>query len=557
MVSAVTARGSVRRSVVLVLIVVLGATMSFNAVAAIGRGAPPPDVRPAGAAGTSPYVIHVSVDGLRGDAVAMIGPRRLPHFYRLRIEGAFTDNARNDFDKTVTLPNHACQLTSRPVFGPDGHGVSFNSDDGRTFEQVHGSYVAGVFDVAHDRGLATGMYASKSKFAFFERSWDGMNGAPDTTGVDNGRDKIDVYVNVGDTEALLDSFVARMAAAPQRYAFIHLADPDAVGHASGWESADYLQSIVKIDRLIGRIFDCIEGDPRFANGTYLIVTSDHGGHGTDHSNPADPLDYTIPFYVWGPGVPAGADLYWLNAATREDPGSGRPPNASTPGPIRNGETANLSLELLGLPAVPGSVFDAAQDCEAALPGGAGALPAVSITSPAPGTRLEYPSSVVIAATADPGSGTIARVEFFADGTPLAADSTSPYACAWTEIPLGVHRLTARAVRDDGIAAATGVAVEIVPAAAAVEGHSLLRSPRVYPNPLDRMSTIEFSLPEAGAVAIDLYDVLGRRVECLFDGTLVDGDHELTFNAAARAPGVYFLRLRSSGSVLTGKLMIVR
>jgi hypothetical protein len=554
---AVTPRGSVRCSAILALVLALGAGQSFAEAAAIGRGASGRAARSAGADGTSPSVIHVSVDGLRGDAVATIGPRRLPHFYRLRIEGAFTDNARNDFDITVTLPNHACELTSRPVLGLDGHGVSFNADDGRTLEQVHGSYVAGVFDVAHDRGLATGMYASKSKFAFFERSWDESGGAPDTTGVDNGRDKIDVYVNVADTDALLDSFVARMAGAPQRYAFIHIADPDAVGHASGWESAYYLESIVKVDRLIGRIFDCIDGDPRLTNETYLVVTADHGGHGTDHSNPADPLDYTIPFYVWGPGVPAGADLYRLNSATREDPGSGRPPNASSPGPIRNGETANLSLELLGLPPVPGSVIDAAQDCETALPGGPAALPAVSITSPPPGTRLEYPSSVVIEATADARGGTIERVDFFADGTPLAADSTSPYTCPWNEVPLGVHRLTARAVRDDGMAAAASVAVEIVSAAARAEGHSLLQAPRVYPNPFDRMSTIEFSLPKAGAVAIDLYDVLGRRVERLLDGSLVGGRHELSFNAASCAPGVYFLRLRSSGAVRTGKLMIVR
>jgi hypothetical protein len=429
------------------------------------RAAVPPAARAARAGDARSYVIHVSVDGLRGGAIAKIGPRSLPHLYRLMIEGAFTDDARNDYDITVTLPNHTCELTGRPVLGPDGHGVGFNSDDGRTLESVHGSYVAGVFDVAHDHGLATGMYASKSKFALFDRSWNEKNGAPDTTGVDNGRDKIDVYVYQANTSALIDSFVARMTASPQRYAFIHLADPDAIGHSDGWDSAHYLQSIARIDTLVGRIFDLIDRDARFANATYLVVTADHGGNGIEHDNAADPLDYTVPFYVWGPGVPAGADLYRLNPSTRANPGNGRPPYSASPPPIRNGEAANLSLDLLGLPAVPGSVLDAAQDCEAVLSGGPGALPAVFVTRPRPGARLDGASGVPIEAKVDPRSGAVARVEFFADGAALGADSTSPYAYLWTGAPAGAHRLTVRAVRSDGTAATAGVDIEVVSAAA--------------------------------------------------------------------------------------------
>lgn len=509
------------------------------------------------AADTGAYVVHVSVDGLRGDVVSRIGPLGTPHFYRLRIEGAFTDNARTDFDYTNTLPNHACELTSRPVLGPDGHGVYFNSDDGRTLEQIHGSYVAGVFDVAHDHGLATGMYVSKAKLALFERSWNETYGALDTAGIDDGRDKIDVYVYQASTAALLDSFVARMTEAPHRYAFIHIVDPDAAGHAYGWESARYIDAIKKVDGLIGRILGLIDGDARFTNRTYLVVTADHGGTAVDHADAANPLNYTVPLSVWGPGVPAGADLYLLNAATRADPGAARPPYSASPQPIRNSETANVSLDLLGLPAVPGSVLDAAQDCDALLPGGAGSLPAVSITSPAPGAILEYPAGIVIETTVDPRGGTIAFVDFFADGAPLGADSTSPYSFAWTEIPLGSYRITARAVREDGIAGAASVDLEIASIAGGGEGPSPMRMPRIYPNPFDQSATIQFSLPARDDVEVDVYDLLGRRVERLFGGRLGAGAHEMNLDASGYAPGIYFLRLRSGGVVRTGKLMIVR
>jgi hypothetical protein len=128
---------------------------------------------------------------------------------------------------------------------------------------------------------------------------------------------------------------------------------------------------------------------------------------------------------------------------------------------------------------------------------------------------------------------------------------------WAEIPLGAYRLTVRAVRDDGIAATASIDVEIASAAAGSSGRSLLRTPRIYPNPFDRLSTIEFSLPETDAVEVDVYDLLGRRLERLFSGRLGGGGHEITLDASGYAPGVYFLQLRSSTAVRTTKFMIVR
>jgi len=517
---------------------------------AVGSAEPPVD--------TLRCVIHVSVDGLRADAVQRLGAGAAPHFHRLRVEGAYTENARTDYDYTNTLPNHACELTSRPVLGPNGHGLSVNSDDGGTLEEIHGSYVAGVFDVVHDNGLTTGMYASKSKFALFDRSWSDTTGAIDTVGVDNGRDKIDTYVYNSNTGALVGEFLSNMNASPHRYTFLHLADPDGAGHSYGWEGDEYFASVMKVDGLLGRIFDAVDDDARLAGMTYVIVTADHGGISTDHGDAANPANYTVPLYVWGPGIPAGADLYWMNTSTRLDPGSGRPDYASTPQPIRNGETANLALDILGLPAVNGSSLNAGQDCDAILPGGISALPEISITNPAPGTILPYPSGVVIEASVDPGDGVVDRVEFFENYAYLGADSTSPYAYEWDEIPFGAYTLSARGVLDDGIAATTSVDFQISTPTGVEEGYSKRheRPPCVYPNPVDRISTIAFSLSSNGGVDVAIYDLLGRRVGTVFSGQLVRGAHELSFDATAYSPGVYFLRLRSRDGMRTGKLMVV-
>src|SRR5690606_17093952 len=127
-----------------------------------------------------------------------------------------------------------------------------------------------VFDVAHDNGLRTGAYASKSKFVLFDRSYNEENGAPDLTGPDNGRDKIDTFVIEEDTEDLVERFIRDMKADPFNYAFVHLRDPDSKGHFWGWrlwEWHPYMSAVRHVDELLGQILEMVETDPRLAGNT--------------------------------------------------------------------------------------------------------------------------------------------------------------------------------------------------------------------------------------------------------------------------------------------------
>lgn len=324
----------------------------------------------------SDFVIHISVDGLRSDVITVLGPTNLPNFFRLRAQGAFTDNARTDYDFTETLPNHTSQLTGRGVLGPTGHNWTENGDPppGQTLASNKGAYVAGAFDVAHDHGLRTGLFAGKSKFSLFTASWDATNGLSDTTGPDNGRNKIDVAQTLTESSSatveLVNAFVTNMAAQPFNYAFVHLADPDVVGHAAGWNvtpGSAYCESIKSMDGLLGLILNLVDQDPDLTGRTAIVLTSDHGGLSRGHDNPYLPEDYTIPFCAWGPGVMAGLDLYTLNPMTRLDPGTDRPGYSAPIQPIRNGEAANLALHLLGLGPVPGSTINQSQDLALTIP----------------------------------------------------------------------------------------------------------------------------------------------------------------------------------------------
>jgi hypothetical protein len=312
------------------------------------------------------YVIHISVDGLRPDAITALGDTNLPNFYRMRTHGAFTDNARSDYDFILTLPNHTCQLTGRGVLGGLGHGWDTNLDPlpGETLASNKGAYVAGGFDVAHDHGLRTGAFPSKNKFTVHDTSWNGTNGAPDTTGPDNGRDKIDLFVVLTNTAELVITLVSNMAAQPFHYAFIHFADPDTIGETIGFDvtpGSPYSDVIKTIDSHLGVIFSLLETNTQLLGRTAIVLTADHGGYDRTHIDPSRPEGYTVPFYVWGPGVFPGADLYDLNPASRENPGTNRPPYSAHFQPIRNGEAANVALSLLGLGPVPGSTLNNLQD----------------------------------------------------------------------------------------------------------------------------------------------------------------------------------------------------
>ncbi len=300
-------------------------------------------------------VIHVSLDGLRSDHVSL-----MPNLQNMRDRGASTLNARTDPAFTKTLPNHSAQFTGRPVGGAGGHGVDYNNDLGFTIHDEAGEYVSSVFDVVHDRGGSTVVFAGKSKFDMIDRSWNATNGGSDTVGADDGRDKIDVFERM-DPFAAVGPFVDALEDADgPTFAFYHVRTPDEIGHLHGWATPEYRDAVQRSDALLGDLVAAVEAAG--IDNVSWIITSDHGGPtgGFLHDIAHLESNYTIPFVVAGPQVAAGADLYALNSGRRIDPGSAQLPTTGTQ-PIRGHETANLALELLGLPPVPGSTFNAGQD----------------------------------------------------------------------------------------------------------------------------------------------------------------------------------------------------
>ena len=86
-------------------------------------------------------------------------------------------------------------------------------------------------------------------------------------------------------------------------------------------------------------------------------------------------------------------------------------------------------------------------------------PNVSITSPANNASYTAPASMTINASASDSNGTVSRVDFYAGGTFLGSDASSPYSFNWTAVAAGSYSLTAVAV-DNGGASTTSGAVNV-------------------------------------------------------------------------------------------------
>jgi hypothetical protein len=98
-------------------------------------------------------------------------------------------------------------------------------------------------------------------------------------------------------------------------------------------------------------------------------------------------------------------------------------------------------------------------------GGGNAAPTVQITSPSEGAGFAAGDTITIAAASADADGSVVRVEFFANGTPVGVATAAPYTVTWPDVAAGNYALTARSTDDLG-ANTTSVGVSVTVAAAA-------------------------------------------------------------------------------------------
>jgi hypothetical protein len=79
----------------------------------------------------------------------------------------------------------------------------------------------------------------------------------------------------------------------------------------------------------------------------------------------------------------------------------------------------------------------------------------------------------------------------------------------------------------------------------------------YPNPFNPRTTISFTLAEEGDVTLHVFDVTGKIVATLVDGSKGAGRHAVEFDASALSSGIYFYRLIAGGVVEQKKMVLLK
>lgn len=79
----------------------------------------------------------------------------------------------------------------------------------------------------------------------------------------------------------------------------------------------------------------------------------------------------------------------------------------------------------------------------------------------------------------------------------------------------------------------------------------------YPNPFNPTTNIRFSIPENSYVTLKVYDILGKVVAELVNGSMEAGNHSINFDAANLTSGLYFYTLSANGYSETKKMILAK
>lgn len=215
----------------------------------------------AGPAARPDRVVLVSIDALHPAALtaaSMPNVARLARLGRMTLDGHSTRPPK-------TLVAHTAMLTGLP---PEQSGKSDNAwEEGRPRIAL-----PTVLDDAKAAGYRTGFFYAKEKLGFLV-----------TEGVD--RHALAPEDGVARARAFL--------AAPGRaFVVLHLSGLEYAGMESGWLSAPYLATATALDRSLGPLVADLERRGSF----FLVVTSDHAGHGEEHGTD-HPEDGRLPLVV--------------------------------------------------------------------------------------------------------------------------------------------------------------------------------------------------------------------------------------------------------------------
>ena len=79
----------------------------------------------------------------------------------------------------------------------------------------------------------------------------------------------------------------------------------------------------------------------------------------------------------------------------------------------------------------------------------------------------------------------------------------------------------------------------------------------YPNPFNKETFVQYNIPVASYVTLSLYDMNGRLVKVLVNGSREQGTHTYRFNSGSLSNGIYFYKLQAGDFSAVKKMFLQR
>lgn len=219
-------------------------------------------------------VVLVSIDGLAPRVLAEVPT---PVLDRLASEGRVAERAETVVPSS-TLPSHTSMLSG---LTPAEHGVLWNR-----YVPWRAFQTPTVFSVCRERNLRCGLFAGKRKFAHLVENEPGA----------------ERWLHGESAQEVFAAAARYVTARDPDFVMLHLAEVDRTGHADGWGSPAQKEALARIDAALGAFLE--EVSEAGSGRLEVLVTADHGGHGTRHGTGA-PEDVQIPWILWGAGIAPG------------------------------------------------------------------------------------------------------------------------------------------------------------------------------------------------------------------------------------------------------------
>lgn len=227
------------------------------------------------------HVILIGFDGLGSYAIPKAN---MPNLKKLMKSGSSSLEARTVLPSSSAV-NWASMLMGA---GPTAHGFTewgSKIPEIPPYEMTKYGVFPSIFSVIRDQ-----MPQAKTAVIY---TWEGIGYLVE-------KDAIDEVFHSEKEDLCIAKAIDVINEGETTFMFLHLSEPDGLGHNIGHDTPEYYKELEKVDGKIGQLVKAIS-DAGVLDDTIIIISADHGGVDKGHGGKSLSEIY-IPWVISGPGV---------------------------------------------------------------------------------------------------------------------------------------------------------------------------------------------------------------------------------------------------------------